>query len=273
MFFFFVALVLCLSLPNKRVPRSGSFLQFFSTPLPQVHVDGVVVEDGVKSGEESYAGVQLPDPWRGLSSDALAPVFPIPFSCFNKLPGEPGELDPWHRVLVWQRSKSTTSLAWSLTNLAVGRPRYVLARSLLQQIRWRRRFIFLLAMTRPYGRQDFVADATSTPPAIYVLVRGQQLCGSLVSGDGVAAGGGEVEAVRSPSTDAWVATCLFPLWERCHVRPWDGDKASKPLDAIRTRCRIIFLIKGPLCRSKGLVCNFISLFSPCSCCDVIPGQI
>lgn len=271
MFFLFIALGLCLSLANKRVPRSGSFHQFFSTPLPQVHVHGVVVEDRVDFGEESYAGVLLPDPWRGLSSDGLAPIFPIPFSCFNKIPGEPGEQDPWYRVMVWRRSKSLTSLAWSPANLAVGRPRFKSAHNLLQLFRWRWRFLFLLAMSWPYGRQDSVAVATSTPPAICVLGRGLQLCGSLVSGDGVAAGDSEVEAVRTPSTDAWVATCLSPMWERCHVRPWDGDLASKPLDVLRTRWRFMFLIQGPLCGSRGLVCNFLSIFSPCNCCDVISG--
>lgn len=103
MLFFFVALGLCLPLTKKRVTRSGTFYVFSSAPLPQLHVDGVVVKDGVKSSGESYASVHRPDRWRGLSSGALAPVFP--FSCFNNHLGDLGEQDPLHLVLdllIWQ---------------------------------------------------------------------------------------------------------------------------------------------------------------------------
>lgn len=80
-------------------------------------------EDGVRPYEESYAGVHLPDPWRGLSPDALAPMLPIPFSCFNNLPGDTSEQDPSPQMpdlLIWRRSKITSSSTRTLSNLTIG---------------------------------------------------------------------------------------------------------------------------------------------------------
>lgn len=221
--------LLCFSLANNKAARSRSLLVPPQPLLSLIHGDDGDLEAWRRPVDGSYAGTFWPDPWRCVSSATLAPLALPPFSFFGRLvlvpasgAGPCSDALPSHSPW-WRGLVGYRSGAYSCNKLDV--PDLLHGRRAL-------RSSLILGATVEVGKEP----------------RG---CGEPRGGSEAStrspwtAAGGAMEVAAYQVVSSPVTSRLVPserwIWTRLHFSISFG---------------------GPPCKSQGLMCNFLFLWSP-----------